>query len=191
MIEKASNLKCLDCDNKNRGNPVNVDEFTKVALEQYLEEALFYMELIGITLFNENNAASNALFDTMDISTRLSFGKLGKADAIRFLEEKGISLPGSREINYATKQPDKKEFFMNPRIEQLERNWVMILNNTITKELVLLKIPAGTLHIGGQSGLVPRPDRPELINLRIDLETYIDSVSSVDFSPFIIQTVRY
>ncbi len=42
----------LDSDNKNKGNPQKVDEFRQAELEQYLEEALFLLELIGIHIFN-------------------------------------------------------------------------------------------------------------------------------------------
>ena len=51
LIEKAFALKKLDSDNKKSGNPPKVDVFRKVFLGQYLEEALFLMQLIGIRVF--------------------------------------------------------------------------------------------------------------------------------------------
>lgn len=48
LISKAEKTNKLDCDNKNKGNKPKVDKFRKVQLDQYLEEALFLMELIGI-----------------------------------------------------------------------------------------------------------------------------------------------
>ena len=51
LIQKAESAKSLDSDNKNKGNAPKVDKFRKVALDQYLEEALFLMELIGISVF--------------------------------------------------------------------------------------------------------------------------------------------
>ena len=53
LIEKAFAIKKLDCDNKKNGNPPKVDVFRKVFLGQYLEEALFLMQLIGVTVFSE------------------------------------------------------------------------------------------------------------------------------------------
>ena len=53
MIDKASKINRLDCDNKNKGNNPKVSKFQKVVLDQYLEEALFLMQLIGITVFSE------------------------------------------------------------------------------------------------------------------------------------------
>lgn len=40
-----------DSENKKRGNPQKVDEFRQAELEQYLEEALFLLELIGVRVF--------------------------------------------------------------------------------------------------------------------------------------------
>lgn len=53
LIDRALALKKLDCDNKKSGNPPKVDIFRKVFLGQYLEEALFLMQLIGIRVFAE------------------------------------------------------------------------------------------------------------------------------------------
>lgn len=52
LIYLADTAGKLDSDNKNKGNPQKVDEFRQAELEQYLEEALFLLELIGIHVFN-------------------------------------------------------------------------------------------------------------------------------------------
>lgn len=52
LIGKAEKAQSLDSDNKNKGNNPKVDKFRKVNLDQYLDEALFLMELIGITVFS-------------------------------------------------------------------------------------------------------------------------------------------
>ena len=51
LIEKAFDIQKLDCDNKKSGNPPKVDIFKKTLLNQYLEEAFFLMQLIGIRIF--------------------------------------------------------------------------------------------------------------------------------------------
>ena len=53
LINKADKTQSLDSDNKNKGNDPKVDKFRKVNLDQYLDEALFLMELIGISVFGE------------------------------------------------------------------------------------------------------------------------------------------
>lgn len=193
LINKAMQLHCLDCDNKNRGDATQPDEFEKVALDQYLEEALFYMELIGIRVFSEDNNQHNVLIDTSDIATRLSYGKRAKSDAVEFLRDKGMVLPANNSITYATKQPNNMECWANPLTSQLEKDWILILNNTVIGELIILSIPANTLHLYDQavSGLKTRPDKPDLIQLKIDLESLIDKISGTDFSPYVAKTVGY
>ena len=56
LIEKAFAIKKLDCDNRKSGNPPKVDIFRKVYLGQYLDEALFLMQLIGVKIFVEEKS---------------------------------------------------------------------------------------------------------------------------------------
>jgi len=51
LIDAALSTGRLDNDNKRKGNPRKVSEFRRVELEQYLEEAFFLLELIGIKVF--------------------------------------------------------------------------------------------------------------------------------------------
>lgn len=53
LIDIAEKVGKLDSDNKKKGNPKKVDEFRQAELEQYLEEALFLLELIGIRVFKK------------------------------------------------------------------------------------------------------------------------------------------
>lgn len=193
LIEKARKLNCLDCDNKNKGDSTLPEEFEKVALDLYLEDAFFYMELIGINIFNEDKRNQNSLFNISDIATRLTYGKKAKTDAVKFLKTKGFSLPHNTDINYATKQPDSKECWANPLTTQLEKNWMLILNNTTEGELIILTIPAKTLHLHDPTGkgLRTRSDKTNQINLRINLETLIDKTSGIDFSPYLTNRVKY
>ena len=55
LIEIAVEAGKSDNDNKKRGNPQKVDEFRQAELEQYLEEALFLLELIGIRVFKDKS----------------------------------------------------------------------------------------------------------------------------------------
>lgn len=54
LIDIATAAGKSDTDNKKRGNPQKVDEFRQAELEQYLEEAIFILELIGIKVFKKN-----------------------------------------------------------------------------------------------------------------------------------------
>lgn len=55
LIDLASRAGTLDSENKKKGNPQKVDEFRQAELEQYLDEALFLLELIGIKVFKKEN----------------------------------------------------------------------------------------------------------------------------------------
>lgn len=54
LIVLAETAGTLDSDNKKKGNPQKVDEFRQAELEQYLEEALFLLDLIGVRVFKKN-----------------------------------------------------------------------------------------------------------------------------------------
>lgn len=54
LIDIAEKAGKLNSNNKKKGNPQKVDEFRQAELEQYLEEALFLLELIGIKVFKKD-----------------------------------------------------------------------------------------------------------------------------------------
>lgn len=58
LIDLAVAAGKSDTENKKRGNPQKVDEFRQAELEQYLEEALFILELIGIKVFKKDQNAN-------------------------------------------------------------------------------------------------------------------------------------
>ena len=53
LINLAVDAGTSDSDNKKRGNRQKVDEFRQPELEQYLDEALFLLELIGVRVFKK------------------------------------------------------------------------------------------------------------------------------------------
>ena len=78
LIKMANNVNRLDCDNKSKGNPIKVDKYRRVWLDQFLEEALFLMQLIGITVFTEkkvNKPIVNTVNDN-DIKYRLNINDI-------------------------------------------------------------------------------------------------------------------
>lgn len=189
LIDKALKINKLDCDNKNKGNNPKVSKFQKVVLDQYLEEALFLMQLIGITIFSTKK--NGTLINTIDTKTKLALGKRAKTEAITFLEEKGISL--GKNITYAVKQPNKDEFWANPKKEMVNQQWWLVLNNNDSMELIVLEVPAGSLKIKTDQtpGLRLRVDKQDLLDLNINTDTFIDRKSGMDFSPFISKKIHY
>ena len=186
LINKAFKIHRLDCDNKNKGNNPKVSKFQKVVLEQYLDEALFLMKLIGIAVFSDK--PTGTLINTIDTTTKLAIGKRTKKTAISFLKEKGI--PVGQKATYAVKKEDKDEFWVNPNKELLHQEWWLILNNTVNMELIVLKVPPNSFVLA-KDGFQLRPDRPELIDLHINVDTLTDRRSGVDFTPFVVKRIKY
>ncbi len=197
LIEKAQKIDRLDCDNKKKGNVPKVDKFRKVVLQQYLEEALFLMQLIGITVFNESGSdikgagTQQILFDTLDVGSKLAIGKRVKKEAIDYAESNGIRI--GKKNTYAVKQSGKDEFWANPRTRLLHTDWYLILNNNEEMELIILFVPAESLHLenGSGNGLCVRHDKTDLINLNINAETLIDRTSGTDFSKYLLKRIKY
>jgi len=197
LIEKAFSVNRLDCDNKTKGNPPKVDKFRKVYLGQYLEEALFLMQLIGISVFSatKNQPAcakkEGVLLSTVDIHTKLAIGKRAKAEAVQFLGEQGVSL--SKKVSYAVKQENKDEFWMNPQTDKLSEVWELILNNNIDHELIVLRIPPFTFKLknANEKGLLVRADKPSRIDLNLNTATLKDRRSGLDFMPYVTHRIKY
>lgn len=199
LIDKAFSVDRLDCDNKRKGNPPKVDKFRGVFLGQYLDEALFLMQLIGISVFSgpkqshQKKSAGTSTFtiDTLDARARLSFGKGAKTEAVEYLKDNGVDI--GKHINYSVLQSNGQEFWINPRTKMLSYNWNLILNDNVHHELITLTIPAETFSMRSEDseGLVPRVDKPELIDLLIARETLVDKRSGMDFSPYVFRRITY
>lgn len=202
LIERAFAIDKLDCDNKKKGNPPKVDKFRRVILDQYLNEALFLMDLIGITVFADGKvkrtdkhgkAAGSVtpVINTMDVKTKLSLGKRVKAEAIQYAKDHGVAV--GKNASYAVRQTNRPEFWVNPKTSLLAKEWYIVLNDNQKNQLIILCIPANAISLkkDGAAGLTTRADRPGIIALTIACDTLIDKRSGFDFSPFVLQRMSY
>ncbi len=192
LIDKAKKIGKLDCDNKNKGNNPKVDKFREVYLGQYLDEALFLMQLIGITVFADSKAEKGkALLNTIDAKTKLALGKRAKTEAINYLNEHGVIIDKS--ATYSVLLDDGSAFWANPRTNLLDVDWDIILNDNANMELIVMRIPKKSLRLAttDENGLLVRADKPEQIDIKIDSQSYIDKRSGVDFSSYIVNRISY
>lgn len=192
LIEKARSIGKLDCDNKNKGNNPKVDKFREVFLGQYLDEALFLMQLIGITVFSDAKAdKAGSLINTIDIKTKLALGKRAKTEAITFINEHGVAI--DKTATYSVLPDDKSAFWANLRTNLLETDWDIILNDNSKMELIVMRIPARTLKLAtdAESGILVRTDKKDQMDIKIDPGSFIDKRSGTDFSSFIVKRVQY
>ena len=191
LIDRAYKIGRLDVDNKNKGNPKKVSKFREVFLGQYLEEALFLMQLIGITVFTEKLTASENLINTIDMKTKLAIGKRSKAEAIAFLNGKGI--PVDKKSTYAVRN-EKGEFWANPQVKLLSTDWWLILNDNVNMDLILMNIPKNSIMVDmnhDSSGLYVRSDKTNLLDLNINTNTLIDRKSGMDLAKYLVKKVSY
>ena len=196
LIAQASKVGRLDCDNKNVGNKSNLKKFREVEMQQYLEEALFLLELIGINVFKEAPKKSKVKSGTELISSVINATQTQreireKKEAIKFLNDSGISI--LKNVNYASRQEKKEEFWINPNVKALEQDWNLILNNQYDQEIIVLSIPAKTfaMRSADKNGLLSRHDQPQKIDLTVDSSSLVDKRSKCDFSPYITRRIKY
>lgn len=196
LIAKASKAGRLDCDNKNMGNRQNLSRFREVEMEQYLDEALFLLELIGINVFREAKVKPKQKSDTKLIASVINSSDSQiaireKKEAIQFLLEKGCAI--GKSVNYAKRQDNKPDFWINPHTKVLGEEWDLILNNQFDHEIILLHIPANTFGMRPQSpnGFFARNDQPQKIALSVSSSTLIDQRSKCDLSPYVISRIKY
>lgn len=192
LIAKASKIGRLDCDNKNMGNKQKVSKFREVELEQYLDEAFFLLELIGVNVFCEGLKKSKTEFiSSVQNSTTNQLLIREKREAIDFLNQNGFTL--GKNINYSKRQDNKPAFWINPKTNALTKDWDLILNNQFENEIILLHIPMNSLAMKTSlsAGLVSRHDKPDRIDLSISADDFIDQRSKCDFGRFITKRIKY
>jgi len=193
LISKASQIGRLDCDNKNMGNKQKVTKFRAVELEQYLEEALFLLELIGVNVFCEPTAkkTKSKLIPSVKNSTKTQKEIREKKEALEFLKEKGIST--GKNVNYSKRMESRAEFWIEPRRTVIDTDWYMVLNNQFINELIVLHIPENTFSLKTEesNGLVLRRDNTARIELNISVETLIDRTSKCSFKEYEVARIKY
>lgn len=194
LIELAQSINKLDCDNKKKGNVPKVDKFRKVVLQQYMDEALFLMQLIGINVFSDKKSSPKtpqALIDTMDVKAKLTLGRRVKREAIDYAVSQGATI--GKKNTYAVRQEKKAEFWANPKKEFVDVDWYLVLNDNVTQQLIIMYVPAGSMSLydGTGKGLRLRNKPNDKIDLNIDAKSFIDRLSGEDFSKYIIQKINY
>lgn len=190
LISKAQECGTLDCDNKTDGNKSNLDKFTKKLLDQYLDEALFILQLIGVDVFSKDKK-KESIIKTIPVMSNKDIAVRAKGEALKFLEEQKIKLLKIK--SYGKLQENKNTFWINPKTEFLKKDWDLILNNQITNTLYLIRIPANTFKasLDNDGNLFVRKDKPYYIDLNIDADTFCDKRSKLSFKEFIISKIHY
>lgn len=195
LIEKAMNSGRLESDNKKKGNIPKVDKFKEVVLQQYLDEALFLMQLIGIDVFLEKKkkgegTKAEPLINTMSSSQKLALGRRVKREAVEYVKDNGVIINDM--VTYAVIAESGTYFWANPQPKCLDTEWTIILNDNKKMELLVLDVPAKalTLQTDDKEGLHTRKDK-ELIDLKLEKGTLKDKTSSISFKQYLTKKLTY
>lgn len=194
LIEKSVICGTLDSENKNKGNKQKVDKFRKAELDEYLDEALFILELIGVTVFSKvKTKKQNTIIPSIKAIPAEELEIRCKSEVLSFLKSNGIIIK-TKYVSYAKLQDKTDCFWNNARAEETGKDWTLVLNNQMKKTIYVLEIPANSFEFSEspESGKIClRKDKQYYMDLNIDAKKFIDKKSSIDFSKFIVNKIRY
>ena len=194
LIQKAIDCGTNDVDNKTKGNKTTLNRFDTQLLDQYLSEAYFVLELIGINVFKKGDKKNNVktVLPPIVDSTKEQRELRAKSEVKSFLETSKIKL--HKFFSYAKMQEKKNVFWINPDVSLVKTNWMLVLNNQKDRIIYILEVPANTFKCSLTKEinvLRIRPDKPIYIDLNINCKTFIDVGSKLSFKEFIVKTITY
>lgn len=191
LIERAKIAGSLEMDNKKGGNNYKINPFDEAELNDYIEGALLLIELIGITVFVAKTKSKKVIEKILAKPILLENSVIDKKSAIEVFSKRG-TLKNPEFITYSTVQKEKKYYWANSNPNCLEKNWFIILNNTLDNKLFLLNIPKHTLMINNRSKneLKIRKDK-NVLDLHINFDNFIEKNSGISFNSFIVDELNY
>lgn len=113
------------------------------------------------------------------------------AKYLPFLESQGIKLIGS--VNLEDNLHGEEEFQLKISTSLLTSDSSLIFNDHVTKELIVISIPANTFSVksNGVGDLLVFDDDPEFLDLNINAKTLKDRKTGTDFSPCLVARIPY
>lgn len=207
LINIARSTNTLEMNNVQLGNSPKVSRYRETELKDYLDGGLLLLELIGINVFKiktniHNEPSKDKLLKDKEVNTTQivnipiinNLDYMTKSKSVEYLtkEHKLSFTDGS--VSFGSLQEKKSTYWLNPNVEFLKRNWYIILNNQVLKELTILQIPPytfSTIQDDENRRLITRNDKPYYIDLNISQNDLIDLRSKCNFSIYIKKVVRY
>ena len=176
----------------------SVNQNRRAILDEFLDNALLVLKLVGIDLFSENITfgEKNAALSTGTPHRRTKAKTMAldnKRKTIEFLSAKGISFEG-KYFSFASRQTNDNTFWNNARKAEISREWYLVLNNQITKEVFVLRFPPNEFQTSLETipgKLKLRRDKPYYLDLNIDADSFVDRASRLDFTRYIIHRFKY
>lgn len=197
LIARAHMANVLRCTNALKNPPGEIGAQKRTYLDEYINTAVLLMSLLGISCFAGKGRQAETKPNTASASCQpdgirqRSGERLRKSEAMDFVRNHGIRL--SENTSFATLQKDRPVFWVNPRVSLLNTDWHLVLNDNHNYRLIVLHVPAGSIRQrrGQSEGVICRADKPELVDLQIDLDTLVDQRSRTSFSRFLVTKIPY
>jgi len=194
LIFRAMECGTSDVDNKTKGNKNTLSKFDTQLLDQYLAEAYFVLELIGVSVFKKDTQKHNysPVLPPIVDSSQEEIELRAKSEVKSFLKENNVGLNSF--FSYAKLQEKKGSFWLNPDIKLLKEDWMLVLNNQIEKIIYILAVPANTFNYSEKhdgKALKTRSDKPMYIDLNIHYKKLADVGSKQSFKEYIVKTIKY
>lgn len=184
----------------------NIDEIKELCKKEYdsiqnklQEHKADYNRILGIKnidsaarpkrIFVVNSLNSKTNTSNIVRINNLRINKMSKSEAITCFRTNGFSVYGN--ITFSSENDSYgRKYWANPKVEFLNYDWWLILNDIDKREIHLFFIPANSLSY---KDIYPRSDKPGLIDLQINYNDYSfeDSRSKVCFKKWFKKTLKY
>jgi len=210
LIDRAANNGTLDCDNKQSGNKEELSKYIKVELDQYLNEALLLLKVLGIYVFSETKKKtkvhkpsnkrvhkdagllSNHKTDKLDADTLLKGGAPSAKYFKSVLLSKGVFPEKGNSTIAKINKDGSGRYWANPPIEYLDTDWVLGLNDNINRKLYVFRIPANSIS---RDEIKTRTTKTGAVQLDLEIvfknEKFICVASRIDYTPWYSETWDY
>lgn len=168
---------------------INLDSVVKMTLKRIVRDRnISFLISAGEPTPAVQNHVEFSGGDPNWTSIKGADNKMTKNRAIFIFGAQGIKF--NRNITFASKNRAAYNYWANPFFYSLEKDWYLILNDWIKKELHLFMIPAKAIR---PENMVCRVDQQEKIDLQISYNdtTFTDTRSKISFAKYLIKTIQY
>lgn len=186
LIDKAQLNHSLDTENKKSGNKVNIQRGDQITLDNYLEDSMFLLDFIGVTVFGKESQDKDKQRISLVSSKVMQL--VQRSNAIKYLQSKNVV---AKDYSYAKRKDIKDEYGIDPQVSKTDKEWIIVLNNTVEYKFFIIRVPEGTIDREQIKKFRRRKDDKNKLTLLIDGVTLVDKRSGFDFSPFVEQIIPY
>ncbi len=138
---------------------------------------------------NVDNSIKNAVQTEKKEKRKMTNeNKLSKPEIKDILFKNDIDIPN--DFTMASKNSTQDNYWANPNVEFLNKNWWLILNDSINKKLHCFMIPKDAI---AKSQIKVRNDKPNQIDLQINYNDslFIDARSKIEFKKWFVKSINY